>query len=51
VLELIDTFDSEATDDSQIGTATQVLERARTDLRGVIQSLEDEPDTPRVATQ
>lgn len=29
VLELIDTFDSEATDDSQIGTATQVLERAR----------------------
>ena len=51
VLELIDTFDSEATDDSQIGTATQVLERAREDLLGAIQALEDGPDTPRVAKQ
>jgi hypothetical protein len=49
VLELIDTFDSEATDDSQIGIATQVLERAREDLLGVIQALGDGPDTPRVA--
>ena len=49
VLELIDTFDSKATDDAQIGIATQMLERARTDLLGVIQALEkDGPDTPSV---
>ncbi len=40
VLELIDTFDSKSSDDSQIGIATQILERARTDLLGVIQALE-----------
>ncbi len=49
VLELIDIFDSNASDDSQIGIATEVLERARTDLLGVIQALEDLPDTPSVA--
>lgn len=49
VLELIDTFDSKTPDDSQIGIATQLLERARTDLLGVIQALEDGPDvTPSV---
>ncbi len=36
VLELGDTFDSESPDDSQIGIATQVLERAQEDLLGVI---------------
>ena len=35
-----------ASDDSQIGIATQALERARTDLLGVIQALEDVTDTP-----
>jgi len=49
VLELIDTFDSKSSDDSQIGIATEVLERARTDLLGVIQALEGGPDTPSVA--
>jgi hypothetical protein len=45
VLELIDTFDSKSADDSQIGIATQMLERARTELLGVIQALEkDGPD-------
>ena len=49
VLELIDTFDSKASDDAQIGIATQMLERARTDLLSVIQALEKEgPDTPSV---
>ena len=48
VLELIDTFDSKSPDDSQIGIATQMLERAQTDLLGVIQALEDGTDTPRV---
>lgn len=42
VLELIDTFDSKADDDSQIGMATQLLERARRDLLSVIQALGDE---------
>ena len=48
VLELIDTFDSKSPDDSQIGIATQLLERARTDLLGVIEALSDRPDTPSV---
>ena len=33
----------------QVGIATQVLERARTDLLGVIQALEDGPNTSGVA--
>jgi len=41
VLELIDTFDAKTPDDSQIGIATQLLERARTDLLGVIEALSD----------
>lgn len=49
VLELIDTFDSMACDDSQIGIATELLERARKDLLDVIQTLGDWPDTPSVA--
>ena len=48
VLELIDTFDSKAPDDSQISLATQMLERARRDILGVIQALEDESDTPSI---
>jgi len=50
VLELIDTFDSKATDDTQIDEATHALERARTELLGVIQALENNgPDvTPSV---
>jgi hypothetical protein len=48
VLELIDTFDSKTSDDSQINLATQILERARRDLFNVIQALEDEPDKPSV---
>lgn len=48
VLELIDTFDSKADDDSQIGIAAQLLERARTDLLGVIQALRNWPGTSRV---
>ena len=40
VLELIETFDSKASDDFQIGIATQILERARTDLLDVLQALE-----------
>src|SRR5260370_42665363 len=45
-LELIDTYDSKRPDDDQIGIATQVLERARTDLLSVIHALEDGSDTP-----
>ena len=48
VLELIDTFDSKTPDDSQISLATQMLERARRDLLGVIQALEGEPVAPSV---
>lgn len=44
VLELIDIFDTKASDDSQIGVATQVLEVARTDLFGVIQALGEKSD-------
>jgi hypothetical protein len=49
VLELIDTFESKASDDSQIGIATELLERGRKDLLDVIQALGDWPDTPSVA--
>jgi len=48
VRELIDTFDSKSPDDSQIGIATQLLERARTDLLGVIEALSDHQDTSSV---
>ena len=52
VLELIDTFDSKSPDDSQIGIATQMLERARRDLLDVIQALEkDGPDTSSIVWQ
>ena len=44
-LELIDTFDSKASDDSQIDEATRVLESARRDLLGVIEALDDGSDT------
>ncbi len=42
VLELIDTFDSKATDDTQIDESTHALERSRTELLGVIQALEEQ---------
>ena len=45
VLELIDTFDSKASDDSQIDEVTRVLESARRDLLGVIEALDDGSDT------
>jgi hypothetical protein len=45
VLELIDTFDSKASEDSQIDEATRVLESARRDLLGVIEALDDGSDT------
>jgi hypothetical protein len=41
VLELIDTFDSKATDDAQIEEALRVLDRAATDLLGVMKALEE----------
>jgi hypothetical protein len=40
VLELIDTFDSKATDDAQIEETLRVLDRAGTDLLGVMKALE-----------
>ena len=49
VAELIDTFDPGATDDVQIGLATHVLERARTDLFDVIQALRERSSTSPVA--
>ena len=48
VLELIDIFDSTASDDSQIDEATRVLESARRDLLGVIEALDDGSDTLHV---
>ena len=41
LLELIDTFDSKATDDAQIEEALRVLDRAGTDLLGVMKALEE----------
>lgn len=41
VVELIETFDPDATEDEQLDEAVRAMERAREDIEGVIRALRD----------